>query len=203
MKPLLKVCGVTAAEFAAAAARRGVDYIGTIFVAQSPRCVDSATARAVAEAARGTGAPVRIVGVFAGQTAEEIVGIAAEIPLDVVQLHGEYGDGDVRFIKARGLETWRLDRGGGPVEDAVLLDGAAGGRTGGTGVRADWSRIPALKASGRRVVLAGGLSCGNIAAAAGTGADILDVNSSLETAPGVKSIERLDMLISALREVRG
>ena len=55
-----------------------------------------------------------------------------------------------------------------------------------------------LKRAGRRVVLAGAISAENIAAAVATGADVIDVNSSLETAPGVKSVERLDSLLSQL-----
>ena len=54
--------------------------------------------------------------------------------------------------------------------------------------------MPRLKAAGRRVVLAGGISALNIGEAAATGADIVDVNSSLETAPGVKSADLLGAL---------
>ena len=54
-----------------------------------------------------------------------------------------------------------------------------------------------LKRLGRRVVLAGGISAANIAAAAATGADVIDVNSGIETAPGVKSVELLSELLAA------
>ena len=52
MRPELKVCGVTEPAFAAEAARRGVDYVGVIFAAGSPRRVDVARARQVAAAVR-------------------------------------------------------------------------------------------------------------------------------------------------------
>ena len=71
--------------------------------------------------------------------------------------------------------------------DAVLLDGTDGKRSGGTGKRADWSLVPALKRTGRRVVLSGGISSANIADAMATGADMIDINSSIETEPGAKS----------------
>ena len=52
MTPKVKVCGVTDAAFAAAAAQRGVDYLGVIFAGKSPRCVTQAAAQAIAQAAR-------------------------------------------------------------------------------------------------------------------------------------------------------
>ena len=202
-RPLVKVCGVKDPAFAAEAARLGVDYIGVIFAEGSPRRVSVAQARAVAAAAAegaGAGTRPRIAGVFAGAPADEIVRIAGEVPLDVVQLHGGYGAGDVAALKERGLEVWRLAEDGAcePAgEDAALLDGRAGGRCGGTGARADWELARRLKAAGRRIVLAGGISEANAAAAAETGADVLDVNSSLETAPGEKSAELLRRFVAA------
>lgn len=79
--------------------------------------------------------------------------------------------------------------------DAVLLDGTDGKRSGGTGKRADWSLVPTLKRAGRRVVLAGGISSADIADAMATGADVIDINSSIETAPGTKSTALLDELL--------
>lgn len=197
MKPLLKVCGVTDPAFAAEAARRGVSYLGLIFAAKSPRRVDPARAREIVAAQAPKGPKASFVGVFVEQTADEVERIAAEVGLDVVQLHGDYCDGDVERLKAAGLEVWRLLRAGAApgAEDAVLLDGRDGAKCGGTGKRADWSLVAELKRAGRRVVLAGGISAGNANAAAATGADILDANSSLETSPGVKSLVLLDELI--------
>ena len=80
------------------------------------------------------------------------------------------------------------------LEDAVLLDG----RRGNESRRADWSLVAPLKESGRRVVLAGGISAENISSAIATGADVIDVNSSIETSPGVKSLELLDELLRSI-----
>ncbi len=102
-----------------------------------------------------------------------------------------------------------MQRGRG-MPDAVLLDGTDGKRSGGTGKKADWSLVPALKRAGRRVVLAGGISSTNIADAMATGADVIDINSSIETAPGTKSTALLDEVLerknlwqmTALSEIR-
>ena len=128
MKPSVKVCGVKDPAFAAAAARRGVDYLGVIFAASSPRAVTCAAAQAVAAAARAARPvhPPRIVGVFVSHAVPEIVSLAAAVPLDVVQLHGRYDAAAVQAIQAAGREVWRLSAAPGDAgvgEDAALLDG--------------------------------------------------------------------------------
>ena len=211
MTPQIKICGVNDAAFAVRAAEAGVDYLGFIFVEKSPRRVVPEQARTIIAAVRSAvsvKAPrrqvrvPRFVGVFVSHSAAEVAEIAAGAALDVVQLHGDYGADDVAALKAAGLEVWRLAPGSGDEpagEDAVLIDGRDGSRSGGTGRLADWSQVAALKRSGRRVVLAGGISAENISAAAATGADVLDVNSSLETSPGVKSLVLLDRLAAAIK----
>lgn len=200
--PRLKVCGINDAAFAVEAARRGVDYLGLIFAAKSPRCVSIEGARRIADAVRASAADLpRFVGVFVKHTAAEIAEVASSVELDVIQLHGEYSSEEVSFLKSMGYEVWLLhsnDAEAVATADAVLLDGRDGARCGGTGMRADWSLVGELKRAHRRVVLAGGLSSVNIADAAATGADVLDVNSSIETAPGVKSLALLDELLGSL-----
>ena len=93
-------------------------------------------------------------------------------------------------------------REGAVAPDAVLLDGWAGALCGGTGRRADWEFASELVLAGVRVVLAGGLSVGNIGAAAATGCAVLDVNSSLEESPGVKSIALLEELFQCWRQIQ-
>lgn len=198
--PELKVCGVTDASFACAAAKRGVNYLGFIFAEGSPRRITPAKAREIRGAVEHCSPAIslrpRFVGVFVELGAVEISQIAQSIPLDVIQLHGDYSADDVLKLKGDGYEVWAIDgSAAAATSDAVLIDGQVGGRRGGTGRLADWSRIAELKCARRRVVLAGGISSDNIAVAITTGADIIDVNSSLETAPGVKSIDKLDQLL--------
>ena len=206
--PRLKVCGVTDAAFAVEAAKCGVAYLGFIFAEGSPRRVTPEKARAiiavVTDACQGASSPKALpsfVGVFTARDIGAIAETAKAAGVAIVQLHGDYGADDVAALKAHGFEVWRLappndaDFAG---EDAVLLDGRDGARRGGTGRLADWSRVASLQRLGRRVVLAGGISAANVAAAAATGADILDANSALETAPGVKSTTRHRELVAGL-----
>ena len=197
--PRLKVCGINDTAFAIEAARRGVDYLGLIFADGSPRRVTEERACEIIAAVRQTGKSPRFVGVFANHSAAEIMRIAGTVPIDVIQLHGNYSKDDILQIKALNTEIWQLFLGSDPIlfADAVLLDGRDGTRSGGTGKCADWSLVAPLKQAGKRVVLAGGISAANIAAAIATGADIIDVNSLLETSPGRKSVTLLDNLLSA------
>lgn len=205
--PRLKICGITDAAFAVEAARRGVDYLGLIFAEGSPRRVTEVRAREIVEAVRQAGFAPRFVGVFVKHSVAEIAEIASRVGFEVVQLHGEYSSDEVASLKAQGYEVWRLH---GPTtgrtgilpvdsrEDAVLLDG----RRGTESHRADWSLVAPLKAAGRRVVLAGGISAANIAEAVATGADVIDVNSAIESVPGVKSPTLLAELLAAWKSVQ-
>ena len=194
--PRLKVCGINAPAFAAEAARLGVDYLGLIFAERSPRRVTVEAAREIVAAAGGP----RFAGVFTTQPADEIERTASSLGIGTIQLHGDYDASAVASLRKAGFEVWALDGSSASASaDAVLVDGRDGEKLGGTGRVADWSTVTKLKAAGRRVVLAGGISALNIGDAAGTGADVIDVNSSLETAPGVKSIDLLYSLMAAWR----
>jgi len=194
MKPKIKVCGINNAGFATAAAKAGVDYLGLIFAAGSPRCVTpEEAARIIAAAGR---AGPRFVGVFTEHDVEDVIAIASRLGLYAVQLHSaRYGARDCARLRSRGFQVWMLDDTSG---DRVLIDGRDGAKTGGTGKKGDWTKAAALVAQGYKVVLAGGISCENIRDAIALRPDTIDVNSSIETSPGVKSIDLLRRLLDAI-----
>jgi phosphoribosylanthranilate isomerase len=200
---VLKICGINDSAFARAAAEGGVDYLGFIFASGSPRAVTSERAAEIVSAVRG-GRPIpRLVGVFTLRPVADVLRVVDEVGFDVVQLHGRFTPEVVAAVKASGREVWLLDDGGDPVAtvaDGILIDGVKGNLVGGTGERSDWSRVSVVQAAGKKAILAGGLSAENITAARATGADVLDVNSSLETSPGVKSTELLAELLVAARK---
>lgn len=178
----LKVCGVSDAAFAVAAEAAGVDYLGFIFHPKSPRNVTVDQARSIVSALAGR---ARRVGVFVSQTADEIAALCRAAGLQVVQLHRRASESDVAALRAEGFEVWTLA--GGAVGDALLFDSSHGdGET-------------AFRKGAYKAILAGRIGVGNLAGALALEPDILDVNSTLETAPGVKSVERLRTFLSALR----
>ncbi len=186
----IKMCGMTRPEDALAAAEAGADAIGMIFWAGSPRAVDVERAREIVSVLPPF---VTAVGVFVDEDGREVDRIAAEVPLDVVQLHGEESPEYCASRRVRVMKAFRvrdgkslegMDRYAGTVS-AFLLDAWDPERPGGTGIAFDWTlargrgRVP--------LVLAGGLTPGNVAEAIRTARPWgVDVSSGIESAPGVK-----------------
>jgi phosphoribosylanthranilate isomerase len=194
----VKFCGMTRPQDAALAAEIGANYVGVIF-ANGPRKVTVDQAREILDAA---GPSVRHVGVFGTNDPDEIVGVAEELGLHVVQLHADPGSSAVEALRDRfDGEVWAVIRIPGshiPHEfdalfdsaDGVLLDAHSKERLGGTGVPLPWNALAADLARDRgsaEVILAGGLNPGNVNAAIRILApDVVDVSSGVESAPGIK-----------------
>lgn len=173
----LKVCGITDSSFAARAAELKVDYLGFIFHAASPRNVSVDFVRQVVFS--------RKVGVFVSQSVDEILSILRAADLSVAQLHRRATPEEVATLRAAGYEVWTLA--GGASGDGVLFDSSHGdGETD-------------FKKGDYKAILAGRIGVGNLTAALALEPDILDVNSSLETEPGVKNIRKLEEFCDILR----
>jgi len=217
-----KVCGLTRPSDARFAESLGAAYLGFIFT-RSPRRLSVEWAEALLRAldrspSRGD-APgrARRVGVFGGEGAASVATVARRLALDVVQLHGA---ADAARIAALRSLTPAALWGVVPVEgdvvdaraldvaasaDAILLDARVGGRVGGTGVAFDWERVARalepLRGS-RPIILAGGLTAANVAAAAALfRPDVVDVSSGVEVRPGRKDPGRLHAFAHAVRGV--
>lgn len=197
----VKICGLTDAVDAAAAARAGASHIGLVFVPGTPRAVSERQAGPIVEAARTDG--VGIVGVFRDAPEAEVRGIAASFGLDAVQLHGAEDAEYVRALRSglpESTEIWaaigmeaampRPQIGA----DRLLFDSGSGG----TGRTFDWARLAGRPDLGRSV-LAGGIGPDNVAAARMIGAWMMDVGSGVEAAPGRKDPARLQALFDRLR----
>jgi phosphoribosylanthranilate isomerase len=211
--PLIKFCGITRAEDAIAAARLGAGYVGAI-LATSLRQVDEAAARSVFSAA-GTG--IAKVAVFSGGAIEDIAAVAARASADIIQLHGDIGPATIEALRARFPgKIWAVvavDPDGRLLSphvdelareaDALLFDTRVSGKSGGTGVTFDWSRLVDTVDRARRdtkVALAGGLEAGNVAEAIRMlRPDIVDVSSGVEASPGIKDHSRMLAFAEAVR----
>ncbi|MFI5177401.1 MAG: phosphoribosylanthranilate isomerase [Vicinamibacterales bacterium] len=202
MRPRVKICGITRAEDAAEAVRLGADALGFVFWAQSPRVVSPDVARAIAASVPPL---VARVGVFVDAPVAEVITIARLVGLDAVQLHGDelvdaYAGVPARIIKAVVLDADDdLERAARlPPHVTPLIDAADRAKRGGTGRIADWSSAAGL-ARRRPVMLAGGLSAENVAEAIRVVRPwAVDVSSGVESAPGIKSTERLEQFFAAI-----
>ncbi|WP_145572844.1 bifunctional indole-3-glycerol-phosphate synthase TrpC/phosphoribosylanthranilate isomerase TrpF [Yersinia mollaretii] len=193
-----KVCGLTRAQDAAAAYNAGAVYGGLIFVDSSPRNVNIAQARTVI-----SGAPLKYVGVFRDAKIATIQQIAEHLSLAAVQLHGQEDQiyinqlrdvlpADCQIWKALSVSDTLPARNLTHVERYVLDNGQ-----GGTGQTFDWSLL--ADESLDNVLLAGGVSADNCGAAAQLGCAGLDLNSGVESAPGIKDPQLIAAVFNALR----
>lgn len=194
----VKICGLTRpADIAAANAARP-DYIGFVF-AGSRRQVTREQARAL-KSLLDPG--ILAVGVFADAPLEEMVSLAREGIVDLVQLHGGEDEETVRRVKAAtGLPVIKavgvssaadVARWQASAADFLLLDNGAGG----TGRVFDWSLLPPLD---RPWFLAGGLHETNIPAALSLSPYCLDISSGAETG-GVKDKDKIKRLVEMIRK---
>ena len=207
----VKICGLRDAAGVAAAVDAGAAYIGLMFFARSPRNISLAQARELALLV-----PIGIakVAVVVDPDDAMLDDLVAQVPLDMLQLHGHETPARVSAIKARfGLPVMKVVGVADasdlaeldvyarvadqilvetkPAKDAVL--------PGGNGLPFDWRLI-----AGRRWpvpwMLAGGLRAENVAEAIRlTGARQVDVSSGVESAPGVKDAGMIRDFVAAAR----
>lgn len=204
--PGVKVCGIQRVEDAVLAAALGASAIGFIFWPGSPRFIDPARARAIADALPSD---VLRVGVFVDQAPEYVRHVADRVSLGAAQLHGSesadaYADLGLQLIKAIAVtdpfDASAIDA--VPREVTVLLDAHDPVRRGGTGRTIDWS-IAAAMAARRRTILSGGLNATNVSEAVERVRPyMIDVSSGVESAPGIKDPGRLRAFFDALTHHR-
>jgi phosphoribosylanthranilate isomerase len=200
----VKVCGITTLEDALAAAEAGADAVGFVFAEGSPRRVEPERAAAIS---RQLPSGVQTVGVFVDSPAEKILATARACGLSAVQLHGQEPPElcaavPVPVIKAfrvRGPETLLAAAAYREVAWALLLDGYAPGKAGGTGCGFDLSLAVEAKRHGL-VIVAGGLSAANVAEAVSLVRPFgVDASSRLEISPGCKDARLVRDFVARVR----
>lgn len=201
----IKMCGITRGQDALAGVEAGVDALGFIFVKKSPRYITPAEAAAIIDVVPPF---ITTVGVFVDSDPQQVLETIARCGLNQVQLHGVEGlqtclkisraNPHVAICKAfRVGETMpSLDFNAyRPVIDSVLLDTFVKGQEGGTGESFDWHLIETLHLD-RPLILAGGVSVENVREAITTVKPYaIDVNSKIESAPGIKDHHKLKTFV--------
>ncbi len=186
-----------------AAVAAGADYLGVIFHPRSPRYVTLERAENLLCLVPPS---VGRVGVFVNLPAEEVVAIMKRCRLDIAQLHG---DESPETALAIGRErVWKAVTLNNPDDvelaaafpaAAILVDSRTATEYGGTGKITDW-QLAARAAQRVNLVLAGGLSPNNvISAIQQVNPFAVDVNSGIESTPGIKEHELLRRLAQTLR----
>jgi phosphoribosylanthranilate isomerase len=203
MRTRVKICGITRAQDAAAVVQSGADALGLVFYPKSPRYVTADQARQIAT---GVAPFVTVTGLFVNAPADSVREVLARVPLGLLQFHGEESNDQCNcfglpFIKSipmrHGTDLLSL-MSAYPDAAGFLLDAWQPGTHGGGGIAFDWQQIP--EGINTPLVLAGGLTPGNVATAIRTVKPYaVDVSTGVERDKGIKSREKIEAF---MREVR-
>ncbi|WP_437881264.1 phosphoribosylanthranilate isomerase [Pseudomonas sp. LRF_L74] len=198
-----KICGITRIEDALAAVAAGADAIGLVFYAKSPRAVSLEQARAIVRALPPF---VTSVGLFVNAGREAVAQTLAQVPLDLLQFHGDetaadcegHGRPYIKALRVRSQDEVIEQIAAYPNASGVLLDTYVEGLPGGTGAAFDWSLVP--ENPGLPVILAGGLTPANVREAIERVRPYaVDVSGGVEIAKGIKDAGRIRAFIDQVR----
>ncbi|KKB64101.1 N-(5'-phosphoribosyl)anthranilate isomerase [Robbsia andropogonis] len=214
----IKFCGMTREQDVDLAVALGVDAIGMVFYPKSPRAVSVTQAAALT---RRLPPFITAVGLFVNADEADVVCVARETGIQLLQFHGDETPEQCRHLAAAAGLPWlraiRVAPTLSPAELDALAASYAGARGlmldalvdgyGGGGHVFDWSVIaPAL---GHRAVLGGGLHPENVAAAVRRVRPFaVDVSSGTEgvgsaAVKGVKEAARMRAFVAAVRAADG
>ncbi|HAW92390.1 MULTISPECIES: bifunctional indole-3-glycerol-phosphate synthase TrpC/phosphoribosylanthranilate isomerase TrpF [unclassified Arsukibacterium] len=199
-----KVCGLTRPEDVKAAYAAGAYYGGLIFAPVSKRYISPERASELVQAA-----PLNFVGVFVDAPVSDIATIAQQLKLHAVQLHGSETDQDIKALRSAlpvGCQIWKAYRVADTLPeftklaDRLLLDSYHPAAHGGSGQVFNWQLVqqPLEKLTVLPVMLAGGLNPDNVSQALALPVAGLDLNSGLESAPGIKDSTKIQAAFSAI-----
>jgi phosphoribosylanthranilate isomerase len=198
----IKICGITNLNDAKIAVDYGADAIGFVF-AESVRQVNREKVKALVQKLPPF---VTFVGLFVNETAKNIENICRYCGLNAVQLHGNEPPGFLDKLKRyKVIKAFRIknERDINPINkyksDAVLLDGYAENKMGGSGAAFDWKIVKKVKTSSP-IIIAGGLTHVNVSRAIKIANPYgVDVSSGVEIRPGKKDRQLIKKFIDAVK----
>lgn len=202
MRTRIKICGLTREVDVAAAAAAGADAVGFVCYPKSPRHVPPARLRVLASKLPPFTTPVLL---FVNAPADLIEDALGAVPDAMLQFHGDehepacsrYGRPYLRAIQMEAAVDL-LDCERQFHSAAALLADAPSDTHGGGGRVFDWGRVPLRRT--KPLVLAGGLRAENVGDAIRRLRPFgVDVSSGVEESPGIKSSNRINQFIAAVR----
>ena len=211
MTPAIKICGLVGPEALDAAIAARADHAGFVFFPPSPRHLDVATAARLSARAKGR---IARVGLFVDADDALLADTLAAVDLDALQLHGGESPERAAQLRSRfGKPVWKAlaVTSRADVERAHAYAGAAdlilfdaktprGAPPGGMGLSFDWSLLSGWKGP-LPWGLAGGLTPDTVAEAVRlTGAPLVDTSSGVESAPGIKDVDKIAAFCKAARQ---
>ena len=199
-----KICGITRIEDAKVAIENGASALGFIFYNKSPRYITIKQAMSISNKISKS---ISLVGVFVNQDQSFINNAIKNIPLNMIQLHGDESQKfckkfSVPVIKAiRIKDKESLDIIKKYNVDGLLLDTYSENKFGGTGKSFDWKLLNNFK--NKPIILSGGLTPKNIIEAISIVNPIaIDVNSGVELSPGRKNHKLIQQLFTNIKNTQ-
>lgn len=202
MRTRVKICGITRVEDAQAAVAAGADALGLVFAEASPRCVTPEQARTLAAALPPF---ITVVGLFVDMPATRIRDILGQVPLNLLQFHGNEAPQDCQQFGRPYIRAIRMAPGVDLAVEArryaqaagLLLDAYNPQVAGGTGETFDWVRVP--RDLDKPVILAGGLTPENVGRAINAVRPYaVDVSSGVEQSKGIKDAAKIAAFIRSV-----
>ena len=200
----IKICGITRAEDVQAVAASGADAFGLVFYEKSPRYVTLHQARDVIRAVPPF---LSTIGLFVNPAESAVREILSQVPLDVLQFHGEeppefcaqFGRPYLKAIRVRpGVDLVQFAARYAGAQ-GLLLDAWVEGTHGGTGASFDWALIP--RELPLPVILSGGLDANNVAEAIRQVRPYaVDVSSGVEAGKGIKDAAKIAAFIKEVKQ---
>ncbi|PKG97133.1 bifunctional indole-3-glycerol-phosphate synthase TrpC/phosphoribosylanthranilate isomerase TrpF [Paraglaciecola sp. MB-3u-78] len=200
----VKICGTTSLTGAKLVKDSPASFAGLIFAEKSKRFVTLEQAKQITYAV-----PFYYVGVFVNAPIEQVVNYAQVLALSAVQLHGQENQTYIDSLRMKlptHCQIW-LAKGVTDVVptldehdvDYFLLDCQVGEQSGGTGQAFSWQLLDEITDKSN-IVLAGGITPNNVKQAANLQVAMLDLNSGVESAPGIKQQDKINQAFKQLRE---
>lgn len=207
MRTRAKICGITRIEDVKSVVDAGADAIGFVFYPPSPRNVSIEQAAVLVE---HVPAYIQTVGLFVNASLDDIQTILNQVPLDILQFHGDETAEQCKSIATQLKRRWykaiqvkpdlnlieTIQQYQDAGASAMLLDAWHPELKGGTGHSFDWTQFPKLEIP---LILAGGLNPDNIEdAIKTTQAFAVDVSGGVESAKGIKDQQLIEKFMQGV-----
>lgn len=198
----VKICGITRLNDGLAAVAAGADALGFVLYAPSPRFIAAEQVAAIVAALPPF---VTTVGLFVNASAEEVRAVLEQVPLSLLQFHGDEDEAFCAQFGRPWIKALRMQPGMDvlaeinkfPQASGILLDAWHPDLKGGTGQAFDWSRFPHAE---RPLILAGGLTPVNVAEAIRqTRPYAVDVSGGVEAEKGIKDAALIEAFMAGVR----
>ena len=200
MKPLIKICGIkdfnTLNQLIELEA---IDFIGFIFFEKSPRKVSNDFLNKV----NGVNLQnKRAVCVYVDATKEFIQQTSSNFQNPILQFHGNESND---FCKSFNKDFWKVIRVKDsnsiniafdyPDASAILFENYTKGLYGGTGSVFDWNLLKDINKNDKKIIISGGINIENVDNAISVNPWCIDINSGVETSPGVKDLDLIKQVL--------